>query len=147
MSGAVPQLARKRKLAHEINVVPYIDVMLVLLVIFMVTAPLLTPGIEVELPKVTAESIQQDDEPLSLYVDAGGRYFLDVGEGREAPLEPDEVEQRVGAVLRNQPETMILVRADAQASYEAVARGMGLLQSAGATKIGFVTDAPDSPRR
>ncbi|MEC9356974.1 MAG: protein TolR [Pseudomonadota bacterium] len=147
MSAAVPSLLRKRKLSHEINVVPYIDVMLVLLIIFMVTAPLLTPGIEVELPKVTAESIQQNDEPVSLYVNGKGEFFLDVGEGREDALAEDEVMNRVGAVLRNKPETMILVRADARADYESVARGMGLLQAAGASKIGFVTDAPDPKPR
>lgn len=147
MSGAVPSLVRKRKLAHEINVVPYIDVMLVLLIIFMVTAPLLTPGIEVELPKVTADSIQQNDEPVSLYVNSGGELFLDVGEGRDEPLGDEQIVQRVGAVLRNKPQTMILVRADGRADYQSVARGMALLQAAGAARIGFVTEAPDEALR
>lgn len=147
MSAApIPAPSSRRKLAHEMNVVPYIDVMLVLLVIFMVTAPLMQPGIEVNLPEVGGETMSsEDNEPVTLYVDAQGRYFLDVGENQDQPLSPDEIENRLGAVLRNQPERMILVRADASVPYEAVARGGVLLQSAGAKRIGFVTD-PDSRR-
>ncbi|WP_043766571.1 ExbD/TolR family protein [Algiphilus aromaticivorans] len=147
MSAApIPAPSARRKLAHEMNVVPYIDVMLVLLVIFMVTAPLMQPGIEVNLPEVGGETMSgEDNEPVTLYVDAEGRYFLDIGENQDQALSPDEIEGRLGAVLRNQPERMILVRADASVAYEAVARGGVLLQSAGAKRIGFVTD-PDSRR-
>lgn len=147
MSAApIPQPGIRRKLAHEMNVVPYIDVMLVLLVIFMVTAPLMTPGIEVNLPEVGGETVSgQDEEPVTLYVDASGNFYLDIGEDQSNALTPDEVLGRVGAVLRNQPERMILVRADAEVPYASVAEGGVLLQSAGARRIGFVTD-PDSRR-
>jgi len=124
------------------NVVPYIDVMLVLLVIFMVTAPLLTQGIDVQLPQAQSQPILNNDEPLTLYVDAQGRFFLDVGASREAALSDDDVVQRVGAVIRNKPDTLVLVRADKAVPYERVAIGMSLLQNAGVAKIGFVTDAP-----
>ncbi len=140
MASVAPRGGKRRKLASEMNVVPYIDVMLVLLVIFMVTAPLLTQGIDVDLPKTNAPSIPSPEEPVSLTVDAHGRYFLDVGTNRDQPLSEDEVVNRVKAVLLNKPNTMILVKADAKVPYEAVARGMSLLQAGGASKLGFVTD-------
>jgi len=142
----IPQQGSRRKLAHEMNVVPYIDVMLVLLIIFMVTAPLLSPGIEVQLPEVGGEPMsQEDNEPVTLYVNRDGEYFLDIGENQDQALSPDEVEGRVAAVMRNQPQRMVLVRADARVPYEAVAQGGVLLQSAGAKRIGFVTD-PETRR-
>lgn len=134
----------KRRLAAEMNVVPYIDVMLVLLVIFMVTAPLLTQGIDVQLPQVSSTPIPSEDEPVSLYVDIKGRYFVDVGSDSKSPLSERQVVERIGAILHNKPETTILVRADASVNYGSVIRGMSLLQEAGAGKIGFVTEAPDA---
>ncbi|TAM11341.1 MAG: protein TolR [Nevskiaceae bacterium] len=136
---------RRRRGTAEINIVPYIDVMLVLLVIFMVTAPLLTQGVDVQLPETSAEPIHSTDQPVTLSIDAQGRYFLDIGTDKDRPIDGDEIEQRVGAVLRNKPETMVLVRADRAASYGEVAVGMTALQAAGAKKIGFVTDAPQAP--
>jgi biopolymer transport protein TolR len=134
----------KRRLTAEMNVVPYIDVMLVLLVIFMVTAPLLTQGIDVELPKAAAKPMTVEEQPVTLSVDARGNYYLDVGTSRDKPLADEEVTNRVGAVLRTKPETMILLKADGRVPYERVANGMSLLQAAGAPKIGFVMDAPDN---
>jgi len=134
----------KRRLNAEINVVPYIDVMLVLLIIFMVTAPLLTQGIEVKLPEASSENVKMDDVPVTLFVSRKGDYFLDIGTERTAPLQDEEVVQRVGAVLRNKPETTILVRGDTAVDYGRVANGMSLLQRAGASKLGFVTNAPDT---
>ncbi|MBX6419855.1 MAG: protein TolR [Sinobacteraceae bacterium] len=140
---AAPVFARgKRRLHADINVVPYIDVMLVLLVIFMVTAPLLTQGIDVELPQAQAEPIANQEEPVTLTVDARGRYFLDIGTDTRKPLADDEVVRRVAIVLRQKPQTMILVRADHTVPYGAVVQGMSLLQRAGASKIGFVTQPP-----
>jgi biopolymer transport protein TolR len=132
----------KRRLNAEINVVPYIDVMLVLLVIFMVTAPLLTQGIDVELPQASAPPLPSQEEPITLFVDAHGRYYLDIGTNRDKPVSDDEVVHRVSAVLNNKPQTMVLLRADKAVPYERVAIGMSLLQAAGASKIGFVTDVP-----
>jgi biopolymer transport protein TolR len=132
----------KRRVAAEINVVPYIDVMLVLLVIFMVTAPLLTQGVDVELPETSANTISSEEEPVTLYVDGRGRYFLDVGTDKDSPVSDEDVVARIGAVLRNKPKTMVLVKADQAVPYNRVANGMSLLQQAGATKLGFVTDSP-----
>ncbi|MBI2383547.1 MAG: protein TolR [Gammaproteobacteria bacterium] len=137
---------KKRRLAAEINVVPYIDVMLVLLVIFMIPAPLLTQGVEVDLPDANTEPIAAPEEPVTLFIDARGRYFVDIGAGQDRPLSDDEVVRRIGAVLRNKPDTMILVKGDKRVAYDKVAYGMGLLQEAGARKIGFSTD-PLPPRK
>lgn len=137
---------QKRKLMGEINVVPYIDVMLVLLVIFMVTAPLLTQGIEVSLPKANSEPIQDvpNHRPLVLSVDAAGNLYIDVGENENEPASGKEVVAKVGAVLRNRPETPILVKADRSVPYGNVVGAMVLLQQGGARNIGFVTDPLDS---
>lgn len=146
MAAAQPfTRSRRRRLAAEINIVPYIDVMLVLLVIFMVTAPLLTPGVDVNLPQASANPLPSDSEPVTLYIDAQGQYFLDIGTDQHQPLSDDQVEQRIAAVLHNKPQTMILVRADRKVPYDFVAVGMTLLQAAGATKVGFVTEPPAQP--
>jgi biopolymer transport protein TolR len=142
MAGGLGPKKGKRRLAAEMNVVPYIDVMLVLLVIFMVTAPLLTQGIDVELPKTSAQTLSSDDEPLTLFVSARGEYFLDVGSDKSKALGDQAVVDRVAAVLHNKPETMVLIRADKAVVYDRVANGMSLLQAAGAAKIGFVTEPP-----
>ena len=137
---------QKRKLMGEINVVPYIDVMLVLLVIFMVTAPLLTQGIEVNLPKASSEPIENvsNDQPLVLSVDAAGNLYINVGEDEDEPTTGKQVVARVGAVLRNRPDTPIFVKADREVSYGNVVAAMVLLQQGGALNIGFVTDPLDS---
>jgi biopolymer transport protein TolR len=137
---------QKRKLMGEINVVPYIDVMLVLLVIFMVTAPLLTQGIEVDLPKANSEPIEEvpNHQPLVLSVDAEGNLYINVGDDEDEPTTGKDVVARVGAVLRNRPETPILVKADRAVPYGHVVGAMVLLQRGGADSIGFVTDPLDS---
>lgn len=137
---------QKRKLMGEINVVPYIDVMLVLLVIFMVTAPMLTQGIEVNLPKASSEPIKDiaNQQPLVLSVDAEGNLYLNVGDDEDQPTTGKEVVARVGAVLRNRPDTPILVKADRAVPYGNVVGAMVLLQKGGAQNIGFVTDPLDS---
>ncbi|MFZ9052181.1 MAG: protein TolR [Woeseiaceae bacterium] len=137
---------QKRKLMGEINVVPYIDVMLVLLVIFMVTAPLLTQGIKVELPKAGAEPIDEvpDHMPVVLSVDAEGNLYINIGDDEDQPATAKEVVARVGAVLRNRPDTPILVKADRSVAYGNVVGAMVLLQQGGADQVGFVTDPLDS---
>jgi biopolymer transport protein TolR len=139
------QVRHKRKLASEINVVPYIDVMLVLLIIFMVTAPLLTQGIEVDLPDTGADALSASNEPVTLFVDARGRFYLDVGTGLDKPLADEELVRRVRAVLKRKPDEMILIKGDTKVDYGRVAYGMGLLQEAGASKIGFASEP--LPRR
>ena len=139
---------RKRRLASEINVVPYIDVMLVLLIIFMVTAPLLTQGIEVDLPDVNTEPMPLAAEPVTLSIDARGRFYLDIGSAQEKSLTDDEVVRRVRAVMNNRPNQMVLIKGDESVDYGRVSAGMGLLQEAGARKIGFLTNpAPRTPER
>ena len=139
---------RGRRLMAEINVVPYIDVMLVLLIIFMVTAPLLTQGIMVDLPKAGAEPLpSENDKPLILSVDARGNFYVSIGQDQESPLSEEEVIRRVGIVLSRQPKTPVLVKADQSVPYGRVVSGMVLLQQAGAEKIGFITDPADMKRR
>jgi biopolymer transport protein TolR len=142
----MPTPLQKRKLMGEINVVPYIDVMLVLLVIFMVTAPLLTQGIEVDLPKAAAEPIQDvpNTPPLVLSVDKEGNLYINVGDDEDKPTSGEEVIRRVGIVLRTSPETQILVKADRAVPYGNVVGAMVVLQQGGAESIGFVTDPLDT---
>lgn len=137
---------QKRKLMGEINVVPYIDVMLVLLIIFMVTAPLLTQGIKVELPKAGAEPIEDisDRQPIVLSVDAEGNLYLDIGDDEETPKSAADIVNRVRIVLNASPETPVLVKGDRFADYGYVVGAMVLLQQAGADSVGFVTDPLDS---
>ena len=140
----MPVPRRGRRLMGEINVVPYIDVMLVLLVIFMITAPLLTQGVQVELPEADAAALDAEDlrkhEPLVLTVDRRGRYFLNVGGPRDEPVTSEEAGRRAAVVLKRAPQTPVLVKADERVPYGSVVRGMVLLQQAGAKKVGFVTD-------
>jgi len=137
---------QKRKLMSEINVVPYIDVMLVLLIIFMVTAPLLTQGVDVELPKAGAEPIDDvpNHPPLILSVDADGNLFINVGDDEDQPANAKEIVARTAAVLRNRPDTPILIKADRAVDYGNVVGAMVLLQQGGADHVGFVTDPLDT---
>jgi biopolymer transport protein TolR len=130
----------------EINVVPYIDVMLVLLIIFMVTAPLLTQGIEVELPDAAAAPLDnnlQDAEPLVLSVDRAGNYYLNVGDEKDQPREPAQIVRLATTVLTRRPAAPVLVKADEAVPYGRVVTAMVLLQRAGAQKVGFLTDPAD----
>jgi biopolymer transport protein TolR len=130
----------------EINVVPYIDVMLVLLIIFMVTAPMLSQGIKVDLPKAAAEPIEPDKlEPLLLSVDAAGAMYLNLGNPKQA-LTAERLLEVAAAALRREPERPVLVKADRAVPYGRVVEGMVLLQQAGAKKVGFVTEpvTPDA---
>ena len=143
-------MARKnRRLMGEINVVPYIDVMLVLLIIFMITAPLLTQGVEVDLPAADAEPLDTEllrqTEPLILTVTASGDFYLNIGADEDKPVEPRIIVARAAAVMRREPKTPMLVRADKVVPYGRVVEGMVLLQAAGAEKVGFVTDPPEVP--
>jgi biopolymer transport protein TolR len=133
---------RKRPIS-DINVVPYIDVMLVMLVIFMITAPLLNQGVEVSLPQAEAEPIgDSQKDPLVLTVDAAGRYFLNVGSDPEQSVDADTLVLQVSAVLRRRPGAPVLVRGDANVDYGLVVAAMSLLQQAGASRVGLVTEPP-----
>ena len=134
---------RRRRMLAEINVVPYIDVMLVLLVIFMVTAPMLMQGVEVELPKADAAPVEdQDAEPLIVSIDSKGQLFLNLGANEKQALELATVRQRVGAVLRRTPDKPVLVWGDKRVAYGDVVIVMTALQEAGAPSVGLVTESP-----
>jgi len=134
---------KKRRLMGEINVVPYIDVMLVLLIIFMVTAPLLTQGVQVELPRAAAETLPPDDkEPIVVTVDRNGELYLNIGENPKQPVDDKLIVAQVSKVLRNRPDTPVMVRGDNAVNYGSVVHAMTLLQQAGAPNVGLVTDPP-----
>jgi biopolymer transport protein TolR len=146
------QLTRGRRLMGEINVVPYIDVMLVLLIIFMVTAPLLTQGVKVDLPKAGAEpldpSLTKNSNPLVLSIDREGRLYLNVGSDPRQALDEVTVESRAEAALRRNPDLPVLLKADYRIQYGQVMSVMVLLQRAGAKKVGFVSQPlPEPPNR
>jgi len=133
----------RRRLMSEINVVPYIDVMLVLLVIFMITAPLLTQGVKVELPQADAEPLaSQETEPVVVSVDRAGRMYIDIGEGKDRPVDAQTLVTRIRAVLKYKPRTPIMVRGDAGAEYGRVVRAMVLVQAGGAPSVGLITEPP-----
>ncbi|ORE86275.1 protein TolR [Oceanococcus atlanticus] len=136
---------KRRRLAHEINVVPYIDVMLVLLVIFMITAPLLTQGVEVDLPDAAAETLDYDseNEPVVLSVDAQGNYYLNRGENPQEPVSDEDIHRIVVNILKHKPDTSVVVEGDEQVPYARVMYAMGLLQGAGVKTLGFATESPE----
>lgn len=135
----------RRKIVAEINVVPYIDVMLVLLIIFMVTAPLITQGVKVDLPQAEAEPLDKDSKtPLVATVDAQGRYYLTVGADDKVPMSAEEVAVLVKAHLALEPGTPVVVNGDGAVSYDAVIQLMVLLQKvAGVPSVGLMTDTVD----
>ena len=134
---------RRRRMLAEINVVPYIDVMLVLLVIFMVTAPMLMQGVEVNLPDAAAAPVKdQDAEPLIVSINDRGELFLNLGANEKQTLELATVRQRVAAVLRRSPDKPVLVWGDEQVPYGQVVTVMTALQEAGAPSVGLVTESP-----
>ncbi|MFL6623362.1 MAG: protein TolR [Sulfurifustis sp.] len=135
---------RKRKrLMSEINVVPYIDVMLVLLVIFMITAPLLTQGVKVDLPQAAAKPVDTTDrETLIVTVDREGRYYLD-----DRRVAAEDLKRKVQGILRARPQTPVMIRGDRNVAYGQVVKAMTLLQAAGAPSVGLITDIPAGNER
>ncbi len=130
----------------DINVVPYIDVMLVLLVIFMITAPMLTQGVTVELPKAQSESLTSNNrEPIIVSVDKEGHYFLNIGSAPNVPIEPHALMVRVAAEIELAKQTKepmhVLVKGDTGVSYGKVVQAMSLLKQAGAEQVGLLTDS------
>lgn len=134
---------RHKRQMSEINVVPYIDVMLVLLVIFMVTAPLLMEGVSVELPQANAKAVsEKSTEPFVVHVDKNEQYFINDDPDPIGTLQ--EIRVKADIVMRNSPETEFLVRADKSVRYDAVVQAMVLLQQAGVPGVGLVTDSLDN---
>ena len=139
MSVSTGRRIRKRKLKAEINVVPYIDVMLVLLIIFMITAPLLNLGVDIELPKSQAKTIAQDKDPVIVSVDAAGNYFLTLQGAEQEALDGDSLKAKVAAFVRQNPDVPVYVAGDRAANYEVVLQAMVLLQNAGVPRVGLMS--------
>jgi biopolymer transport protein TolR len=140
------QMRHRRKPMGEINVVPYIDVMLVLLIIFMITAPMLTQGVKVELPEVEAEPVEMPDEstePLIVSVDADGNFYIGIGDRQEDPITAEELMAKTAAVLRRNPKTPVLVRGDSAVDYGYIVVAMAKLKEAGAPSVGLLTQQPE----
>ena len=141
-------MAKRRRPMSEINVVPYIDVMLVLLVIFMATAPLLTQGVVVDLPDAPSEPVENDQEdPLVISVRSDGAIFVNLGiqnaddEGTRVTIY--SLEDQAGKILNARPDVPVFVKADHQLDYGTVVRVMTALQKAGAASVGLITEPPD----
>lgn len=137
---------QRRKPMGEINVVPYIDVMLVLLIIFMITAPMLTQGVKVDLPSADAKPVEMPDEntePFIVSVDAAGKFYAAVGDKQDEPIDAQRLMALTQAILRRNPKTPVMVKGDNAANYGQVVTVMALLQRAGAPSVGLVTKQPE----
>ena len=140
---SIKKTKHKRRLVAEINVVPYIDVMLVLLIVFMVTAPMLMQGVKVELPQAPSAPLDnQEQEPLIVSVKADGSYYVDLGNGKNIQEALPSIIEKVTKILRQQPKTPVLVWGDARVDYGEVVALMSELQNAGAPSVGLVTEPP-----
>lgn len=132
---------RRRKLVAEINVVPYIDVMLVLLIIFMVTAPLLQQGVDVDLPTAPANPLDVNSpEPIVISVDKAGLMYLNIASAPESSIDATSLIEQVRKALRKQPKRPVMLRGDANGPYQNVVRTLVLLQQANVESVGLVTD-------
>ncbi len=135
---------QRKRLIAEINIVPYIDVMLVLLIIFMITAPLLTQGVKIDLPQADAEILDVSDskKPVVVAVDAAGLYYLNYNDDPEVPLDAQSLLTRVSALMRHYPDISVVVRGDRKVEYGQVLLLMTLLQRAGVPNVGLMTRIP-----
>lgn len=134
---------KKRRPVAEINVVPYIDVMLVLLVIFMVTTPIITQGVKVELPKSAAEPIEQIKDgktPLVATVDEAGLYYFEKDGNQQGPFTASQLQVEVASWLSIEPGTQVIVKGDGRVDYNSVIRLINVLKQAGAPAVGLMTD-------
>ena len=139
-----PQQRNKRRPVAEINVVPYIDVMLVLLIIFMVTAPLITQGVNVDLPQAQANPLAEDTKsPIIASVTIDYEYFVTVGSEKQGPLLPNELASIVAAYMEVEPGSPVMVEGDGRVDYNTVVQLMVLLQKAGVPSVGLMTDTPE----
>lgn len=136
----------KRRPIAEMNVVPYIDVMLVLLVIFMITAPILTQGVKVDLPKAATQPLKtpKEKEPLIVTIKKDGVYVIERGRAEDVAANLEYVERYVAKILKQAPESEVFVRGDKAVAYGKVIDLMATLQRAGAASVGLVTEAPES---
>ncbi|MBI4692417.1 MAG: protein TolR [Gammaproteobacteria bacterium] len=131
----------------EMNVVPYIDVTLVLLIIFMITAPLITQGVKVDLPQAPSQVVEPSNkEPVIVSVNEAGEVFIDFGDNPDKAVDEETLVTRIAAVNKYQPGTQFLVKGDRGASYGRVVQVMALMQSAGIETVGLLTEPPDKAR-
>jgi biopolymer transport protein TolR len=135
---------KRRKLKAEINVVPYIDVMLVLLIIFMATAPLLHLGVDIQLPEAAAKSMQADKEPIVVSVDKDGNYYLSLGTAPRESVDGKTLVTKVSAFLRQNPQVPVLIGGDGRVDYNKVYQAMVLLQQSGVPKVGLMSQPVES---
>lgn len=140
MTSRIRSVKTKKKPMAEINVVPYIDVMLVLLIIFMVTAPLLLQGVQVDLPQANSAPTPEQEEPLVISVDAQDNYYINIGEDEKIAKPLSEITLQVSKVLNVKPQTPVMVWGDKNVSYGTVVSLMTQLQGAGAASVGLVTE-------
>ncbi|UZW61790.1 protein TolR [Lysobacter enzymogenes] len=147
MSGTIRR-PNKRKLKADINVVPYIDVMLVLLIIFMVTAPLLTLGVDVDLPKSNAKSSNTKTDPVVVQVDEAGNFFLTVKAGNKEAVTAQDLAAKVGAIVKqnDKEKVQVYIAGDGRANYQPVMDAMNILQSAGVEKVSLISQ-PEKGRK
>ena len=139
----IKTMKKKRRLVAEINVVPYIDVMLVLLIVFMVTAPLLMQGVKVDLPSAPSAPLEKNSkDPLIVSIKSDGALYIDLGNGKNKKEPLQSIIVKVKKVLKQQPKTPILVWGDAKVNYGSVVELMSSLQNAGAPSVGLVTEPP-----
>lgn len=132
--------SKKNRLVAEINVVPYIDVVLVLLIVFMITAPLLTQGVKVDLPQAPSSPIDKNEEPLIVSIKRDGSLYINLGQDDKKAVSIDVIQQQVVNVLKAKPGTPVLVWGDRAVDYGKVVELMTDLQAAGAASVGLVTD-------
>ena len=137
------RLGKKKNLKAEINVVPYIDVMLVLLIIFMVLSPLLIQGIEVNLPKTDTTKMSVQNEPLVISINKNGKYFINVGE-ESLSIDLDELKRKSKVIYQANTEIEVVFQSDKDVSFDSVAKAMASVQSIGINKIGIVTTGYES---
>jgi biopolymer transport protein TolR len=140
MNVSNKKAGRRRPMA-EINVVPYIDVTLVLLIIFMITTPMLQSGVEVDLPRAQAAMVEQKDDtpPLVISIQQGGNYFINSGNGEDEAISKEAIYPRVEMILKNKPETQVLINADKNIDYGTVVTTMAVLKHAGVPSVSLMT--------
>lgn len=140
MNVSNKKAGRRRPMA-EINVVPYIDVTLVLLIIFMITTPMLQSGVEVDLPRAQAAMVEQKEDmpPLVISIQQGGNYFINSGNGEDEAISKEAIYPRVEMILKNKPETQVLINADKNVDYGTVVTTMADLKHAGVPSVSLMT--------
>lgn len=136
---------RRRKPMGEINVVPYIDVTLVLLIIFMITTPMLQTGVDVDLPQAESAMVEQKDDtpPIVIYINEEGRFFIQIDYQDDEPVQSQEINARVMSVLSSKPKTQVLISADKSVEYGTVVTVMAALKNAGVPNVGLMTKSPE----